>query len=73
MNDAFAIYYGGGRRSREAWNTPRGSVSYTESVYSKEVEHQPLVEKKSLGKKMKDMVKEHHRSVNAAYRTYYGS
>ncbi|KAK7192444.1 hypothetical protein DPSP01_009731 [Paraphaeosphaeria sporulosa] len=69
MNDAFATYYGGGRRSQEAWNTasPRGSVTYVEGT-----EHEPLVEKKSLAKKMLGRVKEHHRSVNAAYRAYYG-
>ncbi|KAF2447042.1 hypothetical protein P171DRAFT_483103 [Karstenula rhodostoma CBS 690.94] len=68
MNDAFATYYGGGRRSHEAWNpSPRGSVTFEES------EHEPLVEKKGLAKKMLGRVKEHHRSVNAAYRTYYGS
>lgn len=68
MNDAFTAYYGGGRRSTEAWNSsPRGSVT------SDEVEHEPLVEKKGLAKKMMGRIKEHHRSVNAAYRAYYGS
>ncbi|KAL5409918.1 hypothetical protein PMIN04_010847 [Paraphaeosphaeria minitans] len=68
MNDAFATYYGG-RRAQEPWNTsPRSSVTYAD-----ELEHEPLVEKKkSLAKKMLGRVKEHHRSVNAAYRAYYG-
>jgi hypothetical protein len=69
MNDAFATYYGGGRRSHEAWNTtsPRGIITYETD------EQKPLVEKKGLGKKILARVKEHHRSVNVAYRTYYGS
>lgn len=66
MNDAFATYYGGGRRSQEPWTGPRQVVD--------EVERAPLVEKKDgLGRKIVNRVKEHHRSVNAAYRTYYGS
>ncbi|KAJ4356314.1 uncharacterized protein N0V89_004346 [Didymosphaeria variabile] len=73
MNDAFATYYGGGRRSHEAWNTPRGSVCTRDSDSSDEVEYKPLVEKTGFGKKMLVKAKEHHRSVSAAYRTYYGN
>lgn len=73
LNDAFATYYGGGRRSQEAWTTPKYTSSRRTSISSQELEHKPLVGKKEgLGSKLKHMVKEHHRSVNNAYRAYYG-
>ncbi|KAJ4297692.1 hypothetical protein N0V90_005587 [Kalmusia sp. IMI 367209] len=68
MNDAFATYYGGGRRSMNA-PSPRGSVSEEEEAHVGLVEG----EKEGLGSMAARKVKEHHRSVNAAYRTYYGA
>ncbi|KAF1978276.1 hypothetical protein BU23DRAFT_450403 [Bimuria novae-zelandiae CBS 107.79] len=66
MNDAFSTYYGGGRRSQESWASPRNSID--------EAEREPLVEKKEgLRKKIVNRVKEHHRSVTAAHRAYYGA
>lgn len=67
MNDAFATYYGIGRHSHEAWNaSPRGIVKY------KGANDESQIEKKGLGKKILRKIKEHHRSVNAAYRAHYG-
>jgi hypothetical protein len=66
MNGAFAAYYGGSRRPQEPWKSPRSSIDEVEQAL-------PAEKKDGLGKKMKNAIKDHHRSVNAAYRTYYGA
>jgi hypothetical protein len=75
VNAAYATYYSGGvspspSKNNSAVATPRASV---ESVRN---EQEVQKEESGMGKawgKVKQAAKEHHRSVNAAYGTYYGA
>jgi hypothetical protein len=83
LNSAYAVYYGAGAASRgssatsSAVQSPRGSLEEAEQAM---ISGKPGQEnqKKERGvskawEKVKKAAKEHHESVNAAHRAYYGA
>ncbi|KAF2873103.1 hypothetical protein BDV95DRAFT_605669 [Massariosphaeria phaeospora] len=81
LNTAYGIYYGGGRtppstfssRAPTAVGSPRASFESERTEKEEEVVVRSETNARRAWNAVKQHAKEHHRSVNAAYRTTYGA